>query len=323
MVGEQFTVIIVNYNGSTLLMDCVRSVLAENVPVSQVTVVDNGSQDESIGVLESQIHGVQIIRNSCNAGFARAVNQGLRRVGTEFALLLNNDAQLQPGALRAFAQMFARKSRVAFAGGQLFYPDGRQQNSVAAIPTAWTEVVPKFFLKLFNPARFSGKAVGDQPKAVESVIGACLAVRVTALPDVGLLDEDFFFYMEETEWCMRAQRRGYMVYYVPEAKAIHIQGKSANAFRTQARIEYHRSRLLFFEKTETWATLQVLYFIFVTRSITNVLTNSLLCLLTLCLSRRQRLKTLGYWTILLWYAAGRPRHWGLPGKCSASKIEVA
>ncbi|MEW6612920.1 MAG: glycosyltransferase family 2 protein, partial [Pseudomonadota bacterium] len=246
MAGERFTVIIVNYNGGAMLLDCVRSALAEGVPAAQVIVVDNGSGDDSIPLLTSQVPQAVVIRNPCNAGFARAVNQGLRRVGTDFALLLNNDAQLQPGALAAFARVFAQRPRLAMAGGQLLYADGRRQNSVAAIPTLTTEIVPKALLKLIQPRRYSGKLESDRPVAVESVIGACLAVRIAVLAEVGLLDEDFFFYMEETEWCLRARRRGYEICHVPDAKAIHAQGKTANAFRTQARIEFQRSKLMFF-----------------------------------------------------------------------------
>lgn len=315
MAGERFTVIIVNYNGGAMLLDCVRSALAEGVPAAQVIVVDNGSGDGSIPLLTSQIPQAVVIRNPCNAGFARAVNQGLRRVGTDFALLLNNDAQLQPGALAAFARVFAQRPRLALAGGQLLYADGRRQNSVAAIPTLTTEIVPRALLKLIQPRRYSGKLESDRPVPVESVIGACLAVRIAVLAEVGLLDEDFFFYMEETEWCLRARRRGYEICHVPDAKAIHAQGKTANAFRTQARIEFQRSKLMFFAKTGG----RLIYFfvlsLLLLRSFVNASANSLLCLLTLCVNRRLRAKAAGYWTICAWHILQRPDDWGLPNKC--------
>ncbi|MEW5791123.1 MAG: glycosyltransferase family 2 protein [Pseudomonadota bacterium] len=321
MAGERFTVIIVNYNGGAMLLDCVRSALAEGVPAQQVIVVDNGSGDDSIPLLTSQVPQAVVIRNPCNAGFARAVNQGLRRVGTDFALLLNNDAQLQPGALAAFARVFAQRPRLALAGGQLLYADGRRQNSVAAIPTLTTEIVPKALLKLIQPRRYSGKLESDRPVAVESVIGACLAVRIAVLAEVGFLDEDFFFYMEETEWCLRARRRGYEVFYVPAARAVHTQGKTANTFRAQARIEFQRSKLKFFAKVGKPSTYHVVLMLLAAKALINVLANSALCLATLCLDKRQRLKTRGYWTVLMWYVARRPPSWGLPGKCASSEFK--
>lgn len=315
MAGKRFTVIIVNYNGNAMLLDCVLSALKEGVPPGQIIVVDNASQDDSVENLVNNAPGVTIIYNKCNAGFSTAVNQGLRQVKTEYALILNNDAALQPGALAAFVNTFEKQHNVGLAGGQLFYPDGRQQNSVAAIPNLATELIPKALLKIVQPVRFSGKLEGNEPIPVDSVIGACLAIRVVALDRIGLLDEDFFFYMEETEWCFRARRMGVAVYYVPEARATHAQGKTANSFRAQARIEFQRSKLLFFKKAYGLAEYWLCLFFLVIRSMVNTAANTLLCLITLCLIARQRKKTTSYWYISVWYALGMPREWGLPGKC--------
>lgn len=320
--GTRFFVVIVNYNGGAILSDCVRSVLREDVRAAQIIIVDNGSQDDSLANIERDAPGTTIIRNTCNAGFARAVNQGLAQAQGDFSLLLNNDAQLQPGALRAFADAFDQIPEIAIAGGQLHYADGRLQNAIAPLPTLTAEFLPRALLKWIFPLRFQGKIVAGIPTAVESVIGACLAVRRSALPRLGLLDEDYFFFLEETEWCQRARRLGFQVYHVPAARALHAQGQTANRFRTAARIEFHRSKLIFFKKTRTFAAYLILAALLPIKSLINALSNTILCLLTACASARQRAKTLGYWHIIVWYVLGRPASWGLPGKCAQKKTKV-
>lgn len=320
--GLRFSVVIVNYNGGAMLGDCVRSVLQEGVRAAQIIIADNGSRDDSLSNLEGDVPGTTIIRNPCNAGFARAVNQGLAQAQGDFALLLNNDAQLQPGALRAFADAFDQIPEMVIAGGQLRYADGRLQNAIAPLPTLAAEFLPRALLKWIFPRRFQGKMTEGTPTAVESIIGACLAVRRSALPRLGLLDEDYFFFMEETEWCQRARRLGFQVYHVPEARAVHAQGQTANRFRSAARIEFQRSKLIFFKKTRPFAAYLVLTTLLPLKSLINALSNTVLCLLTACASAHQRTKTLGYWHITLWHMLGRPANWGLPGKCIREKAQA-
>ncbi len=320
--GLRFSVVIVNYNGGAMLGDCIRSVLREDVRAAQIIIVDNGSQDDSLATIERDIPGTMIIRNPCNAGFARAVNQGLAQAQGDFALLLNNDAQLQPGALRAFADTFDQIPEMAIAGGQLHYADGRLQNAIAPLPTLTAELLPRALLKWILPHRFQSKMATGIPVAVESVIGACLTVRRSTLPQLGLLDEDYFFFLEETEWCQRARRLGFQVYHVPAARVLHAQGQTANRFRTAARIEFQRSKLIFFKKSRPFTSYLVLTALLPIKSLINALSNTLLCLLTACTNARQRAKTLGYWHITLWHMLGRPASWGLPGKCLREKGRV-
>ena len=155
--GARFSVVIVNYNGGEMLLDCVRSVVREAVPSSQIIIVDNGSTDDSLQMLETNVPGIGVIRNHCNAGFARAVNQGITRASAEFILLLNNDAQLDPGALRAFAEGFDARPGMAIAGGQLRYPDGRLQSAFAPLPSVAEEILPLFVLRLILSRPLSKK----------------------------------------------------------------------------------------------------------------------------------------------------------------------
>lgn len=321
--GKRFSAVIVNYNGGDLLHASVQSALAEGIPPSQVFIVDNGSKDDSLSQIESSFTGIQIIRNSCNAGFARAVNQGVAHPAGEFILLLNNDAQLQPGALRAFAETFNRMPSLAIAGGQLLYPDGRLQNAFAPFPTLLSEIVPATWLQLLAPHRFQRKFASTAPFAVDSVLGACIVVRRAILPTLGLLDEEFFFFWEEIEWCWRARRLGYAVYHLPAAQATHLQGSTANRFRGPARIEYQRSKLTFFRKTQGRAASFCISILLVLGTLLNAIGNLALCLVTLFAVKQIRSKTHIYCYVLAWHLLGRPASWGLPDKCGAVSPKIA
>jgi N-acetylglucosaminyl-diphospho-decaprenol L-rhamnosyltransferase len=312
--AARFTVVVVNYNGEKMLLDCAQSVIEAGISETQLIVVDNGSRDQSLQQLQNHLPTCRIIRNGCNAGFARAVNKGLREVTTEFAILLNNDARLGPAAPQALAIMFDSHAQAAILGGRLRYEDGRLQNAVAAFPTLTAEILPKALLRWRWPQRYAGRPTGDIPLQVESVIGALLAVRMDAAKQIGLLDEDFFFFLEETEWCLRATQRGWQVWHVPAAVAIHAQGGTAKRYNALARVEYQRSKLLYFRKT-TPARYPLILIILFSKAGLNALFNGVACVLSLGLPRRLREKTAVYLSVLGWYLRGRPADVGLPDKC--------
>jgi hypothetical protein len=313
--GPRFSAIIINYNGGDMLSRCVRSCLREEIPPAQIVVVDNGSRDRSMEDLEKQIPGLQLIRNPCNAGLARAANQGIRQTAAEFVLLLNNDAQLEGGALAAFAEGFDEQPNLAIAGGRLHDPGGRLQSAFAPLPSLAEELLPISLLRLASPSHFRRKTLQPTPIPVESVFGACLCVRAAILPRLGLLDEDYFFFFEEIEWCQRARHMGFEVWYLPSARARHSGGATANRFRGPARVEYHRSKLTFFRKTRSRASYLVVSMFLVVRTFINALACAAAVAFTLFLNRKLRLKAATYWYLFFWHLLLRPAHWGLPDKC--------
>jgi len=313
--GQRFAAVIVNYNGGSMLSECVRSCLGEGISPARIVVVDNGSRDGSAEDLGKQISGLRLIPNRCNAGFARAANQGIRQADAEFVLLLNNDARLESGALRAFAAGFDERPKLAIAGGQLRYPDGRLQSAFAPLPSVAEELLPLPLLRLLSPNRFRRKVLKSEPIAVESVFGACFCVRAALLPRLGLLDEDYFFFFEEIEWCQRARQAGFEVWYLPAARAVHGGGATANLFRGSARIEYQRSKLTFFRKTRNRPSYLVVSVFLVLRTFINALACAVGSAATLFLNRKVRLKAATYWYLFFWHLLLRPTQWGLPGKC--------
>jgi GT2 family glycosyltransferase len=311
----QFSVIIVNYNGESTLELAVKSALNAGVAPSQVIVVDNGSHDKSINNLKEAHRDVQVVLKGCNAGFASAVNSGLRMARSEFAILLNNDATLDVTAPSAFLTAFQNDERVALAGGQLRYPDGRIQSSFAPLPDVMQEVIPTNLLKWLKPDRYLRKTASMQQRQVESVFGACLALRIGAMEEIGLLDEDFFFYYEEIELCYRARAYGWSVVYVPSACATHAGGLTANKFRARAQIEMQRSKLLYFKKCHGARVHAVMTGILVVRTFVNSVSGTLACIVTAGLKEKVRGKTAAYLVTLAWHLMGHPKTWGLPGKC--------
>jgi GT2 family glycosyltransferase len=135
------------------------------------------------------------------------------------------------------------------------------------------------------------------------------------LPTLGLLDEDYFFFYEEIEWCQRVRQMGLEVWYLPSARATHVGGATANRFRGPARVEYQRSKLTFFRKTRRPAAYLIVSAFLVLRTLINALACAIACAVTLFLNRKLRLKAATYWYLFFWHLLFRPANWGLPGKC--------
>ena len=305
-------VIILNFNGREVLRDCLQSCLDAGVPEEMVTIVDNGSTDDSLALVE-EFSGVQKILIGCNAGFARAVNKGICVTNGDLILILNNDARLLPESLCALLDCADKNPNGAFIGARLLSPSGNPQNVVADFPHWWSEMIPNFVGKL---RRKNPKMLGVEKSVdVPSLIGAAFLVRKQVLERLGLLDEDFFFYLEETEWCHRAHQKGFQVIFCPEARVEHSLGGTANRYKAEARIEFHRSRLIYARKVEGTTARNLLLGVLFASSFINFLSNAVLLVLTLFAFSKLRRKTAMYGRLWLWHLLGRPVDWGLPNKC--------
>ena len=244
------SIIIVNWNTEEYLLHCLRSIFEMGQGRDwEVIVVDNGSQDGSGREVEKAFPFVHLVSNEKNLGFAKAVNQGLQKASGRYALLLNPDTQMKHEAIERLVSFMDAHSDVGVAGAQLLNADGSKQNSIANFPSLATELLNKSLLRWLSPNRFPGKEKSYAgPIEVDSVIGACMVVRREAMEQVGLLDEDYFLFLEETDWCYRMKRAGWKIYHVPQAEVYHFQGKSAETAKKRARVEFYRSRYHFFRK---------------------------------------------------------------------------
>jgi GT2 family glycosyltransferase len=217
----------------------------------EILVVDNGSQDGSGSEVKKRFPFVRLIENDKNLGFARAVNQGLQKASGRYVLLLNPDTQVKNGAIERLMSFMDAHPKAGISGAQLLNSNGSKQNSIANFPSLATELLNKNLLRWLSPERFPGKERNySEPIEVDSVIGACMMVRREALDQVGFLDEDYFLFLEETDWCYRMKKAGWKIYHNPQVEVYHFQGKSAEAERKRAKVEYYRSRYHFFKKNK-------------------------------------------------------------------------
>jgi GT2 family glycosyltransferase len=244
------SVIVVNRNTSGLLEKCLAHVLSSELdPRPQVVFVDNGSTDDSVARARKACPDAIVIEAGRNLGFAAANNLARKRASGDFLLLVNTDAWLRPDCAAKLLDVMRVNPRAALVGPQLLNVDGSRQTSFEAVPTLATETLNRSLLKRLFPKRFPGKnALLDGATEVEALIGAVMMIRSEAFDMVRGFDEDYFFFLEETDLACRLREKGFVVIHEPRAQAVHLQGGTAKQIEAAARIEFYRSRYLFFRK---------------------------------------------------------------------------
>lgn len=307
------SVIIVSWNTREYLLPCLESIFKKEGGISQeVIVVDNGSQDGSREEVKKKFPFVHLIENKKNLGFAKAANQGLEKASGKYLLLLNPDTQVKHGAIERLVSFMESHPEVGVVGGQLLNSDGSRQNSIANFPSLATELFNKNLLRWFFPTRFPGKERDYlEPIEVDSVIGACMMVRRDVLEQVGSFDEDYFLFLEETDWCYRIKRKGWKVFHLPQAEIIHFQGKSAENEMAKAKIEYYHSRYLFFKKHRGLFQRILLPIGLNMKLWVEFISMMIGCVLTFFTIKRWRRKFSIYATLLKWHLKFCPAEMGL------------
>jgi N-acetylglucosaminyl-diphospho-decaprenol L-rhamnosyltransferase len=216
----------------------------------ETVLVDNGSRDGTVAVVRDRYPDVRLIEAE-NRGLGAGWNIGLRATESRYALLLNADAWLVPGALDRLIAFADTRPRAAVIGPRLLNEDGTLQRSVRGFPTLWRLATEYFFLRKLAPrssslnAFYAGGFDHDEEREVEVVMGACMLVRREAVERVGYCDEEYFLFSEETDWCFRFREAGWKVVFFPGAECFHIRG-AAHGGRLYR--ENLRGHLLFLEK---------------------------------------------------------------------------
>ncbi|MEW6252452.1 MAG: glycosyltransferase family 2 protein [Planctomycetota bacterium] len=246
------SIIIVSYNTRDLTLACLRSVYAQAHDVSsEVLVVDNASTDGSAAVIATEFPNVRLWALDANLGFAAANNLAARHAVGEWLLLLNPDTLVLPNAIPSLVRFAESHPRAAVVGGRALNADGSLQPNCFEPPNLWDLWVNALGLHRLAPrSRVFGRERllhrdYDQPMRVPVVAGCFMLVRQAAIQEVGLLDEAFFMYAEEVDWCVRFRRHGWQVWYTPAATLIHYGGVSA-AYDPHATRTYARQSLLRF-----------------------------------------------------------------------------
>lgn len=228
---------------------------------TEIIVVDNGSTDETPQRLPRDFPQIKFVRPERNLGFAAGCNLAAKGATGEYLLLLNSDSRLHSDTLGRAVEYMRGTMDCAVAGAQLLNADGSRQNSIANFPTLATELLNKSLLRRIAPGKYPGKEQNfPGPVSVESVIGAFMLVRKKVWDELGGLDECYFFFFEETDFCLRAKQRNYRVMFLPDVAVTHGQGQTAKQISVAARIEYWRSRYIYFAKNNS-AIVRIILFL--------------------------------------------------------------
>ncbi|MGD1087964.1 MAG: glycosyltransferase family 2 protein [Verrucomicrobiota bacterium] len=308
------SVIIPTRNTSALTAKAVRSVLGGNHRVAvEIIVVDNGSNDETATALPREFPTLRLICSGSNLGFSRACNLAAKQATGEFLLLLNSDVQLARDALSQAVEWMRVNPDYAVAGAQLLNPDDSRQNSIANFPTLATELLNKSLLRRLWPKKFPGKETEfREPVEVETIVGAFMLIRKSVWAALGGLDERFFFFFEETDFCRQARRKNFRIIHLPNVRIWHGQGQTAKQVSAGARIEYWRSRYAYFKKNHHLPTRIFLAVGLLARLFFDWFAAMLLVSLTFGQSTRWRSRRRICSTLLGWHLLGCPAKVGLP-----------
>jgi N-acetylglucosaminyl-diphospho-decaprenol L-rhamnosyltransferase len=225
-ISPIISIIIVTFNTSALTRICLQSVLADSAgwdaPI-EIIVVDNASTDDTVSMISRLFPSVRLIVNAENVGYAKACNIGMRAANGRYLLLLNSDTQVQPGTLRALVHFMERHPEAGACGPKLLNEDQSLQPSGRPLPSFWSVALgmTRAYRLWKRDLYIQLNRNYDQVASVGEISGAAIFVRRDVYQRVGGLDERFFAYYEDVDWCKRIGEAGYKIYYVPEARVIH------------------------------------------------------------------------------------------------------
>jgi GT2 family glycosyltransferase len=244
------TVVIVSLNTRDLLAACLRSVFESTGLTFEVFVVDNGSKDGSALMVASDFPAVELICNRENRGFAAANNIAIRNAVGRYVLLLNPDTEIEPDTLRHMISFMDDRADVGICGPRINFPDGRFQSCGYRFPTLISEIrqsknIDRIIRAIVGPE--APLLVQEAPFQADWVDGACFLIRREVILQVGALDEQYFLYAEELDWCFRARKGGWRIFALPHVRMIHHQGQSSAqmsdfslALLVETRLRYYR-----------------------------------------------------------------------------------
>ena len=254
--APDISIIVTNYNTSDLLRACFAS-MGERLgtPWLEVILVDNASADDSVAMTRAHFPAVKVLEQTRNEGFAHANNRGIREARGRYLLILNSDTEIVGDALEKMRDAMDAQTDIGALGARLLNTDGTVQLSCRSFPSYRTALFHRYSLmtRLFPRNRYSAEYLmtdwnHDETADVDWVSGACLMARRKTLDEVGLLDEGFFMYSEDVDWCYRMKQAGWRIVYFPQAEVRHHIGRSTRKVPYRMTYERHRSMWRFYRK---------------------------------------------------------------------------
>lgn len=295
------SIIIVSWNTSTVLAQCLTSIYANPSRRSfEVLVVDNASTDDTVPMIHERFPTVHLICNTENVGFARANNQGIVDARGQYILLLNSDTVIVGDALDQLCDFMETTPDAGIVGARLLNPDGTLQESCYPEPTVARELWRLFHLDILHA--FGRYHMDDwdttAPRRVDVLLGACLLLPREVLSQIGLLDDEYFMYSEEVDLCQRVRTQGWSLYWVPAAVIVHYGGQSTQQIAATMFIQLYESKVLYFRKHHSRLSVYLYKFILVLAALTRLVL-SLFALLEDEPRRRRHVMLAGYYRQLL------------------------
>ncbi|MGP8154001.1 MAG: glycosyltransferase family 2 protein [Smithella sp.] len=249
------SVIIVNWNTKDFLIECLQSLDTQTGNFQkEVIVVDNGSRDDSQEAVKSAFPKVQIIENNSNLGFAKANNIGIKASKGRYLCVINSDVKVLDGCLDQLVRHMDQHPNVGMVGPKVYWSDMTLQSSCRIFPSLWNNFFTAIgFNKLFPKYRiFSGEHMlffsYDKIRSVDVLVGCFMMARREAVDQVGMLDERFFIYAEDIDWCKRFWEKGWEIMFNPGAEVIHYGRSSSSNDPLRFSIEQMRSVLQYWKK---------------------------------------------------------------------------
>ena len=248
------SIIIVNWNTKEYLRNCLESIsLAISGINAEIIVVDNASEDGSVNMVQLEFPYVKLIKNAKNLGFATANNHGISASCGNYLCFVNSDVVVDENCIKQLIQYLKENRNVGMIGPKIRNPDGSVQISCVGYPTLWYTFSSTMGLhRLFPGSKLFDRRMIYWPckaiRSVEVLIGCFWCVRREALDSVGLLDEKFFIYAEDIDWCKRYHDAGWDVVFYPDAEATHFEGASSDNAPIRFYIEMQKADLQYWKK---------------------------------------------------------------------------
>lgn len=251
-------IIIVNFNAGQHLTSCVLSALQSSLPI-KIFISDNGSTDNSLELLKEKIGDhplITIQENRKNLGFSKANNAVFQKTTANYVLFLNPDCIIQPDTLERLMIEFNKRIDVGMVGCLIRNEDGTEQIGCRRkIPTPWSALTHSLRLHKVFPKHpwfsnfvLTDEPIPDQPVSVESISGAFMLVKRTAIEEVGLLDEEYFLHCEDLDWCMRFWKSNWQILLVPGVEIIHAKGACSQKTPIKVIWHKHKGMIRFYHK---------------------------------------------------------------------------
>lgn len=246
------SIVVVAWNVRELLYNCLKSVYEQTKGIEfEVIYVDNASKDGSVEIVKKEFPEVKIIENERNEGFIKASNQGIEISKGRYVLLLNSDTLILDNAIAKMVKFADSHPRSAVVGCKVLTSNKTLQETCFMYPSVLNMLISTtYFYKIFPKSRFFGREFitwwdYNDAREVEAICGVCSLVRKEAVEQVGLMDELYFVYGDDPDWCYRFRKNGWQIFFTPDAQIIHFGGDTVKRVSSEFILQLHGSKLIF------------------------------------------------------------------------------